>query len=109
MPRHFLSLLDFTSAELTGLLDRASTLRKLRGTREHPRPLEGQSVALIFEKHSTRTRVSFEVGIHELGGRPVMLSANDTQIARGEPVEDTARVLGRYVHQIVARTYAHET
>ncbi len=107
--RHFLSLLDLDAAELARLLARAGELRSLRGTPAHPKPLEGQSVAVIFEKHSTRTRVSFEVGIHELGGRAVVLNKNDTQISRGEPVEDTARVLGRYVHQIVARTYAHET
>lgn len=109
MRRHFLSLLDFTSEELLALLDRARELRSLRGTAAHPRPLEGQTVAVIFEKASTRTRVSFEVGIHELGGRPLVLTSRDTQIGRGEPIEDTARVLGRYVHQIVARTFAHET
>lgn len=109
MPRHFLSLLDFTPNELVHLLDRADTLKKQRGTPEHPRPFEGKSVALIFEKPSTRTRVSFEVGVHELGGRPVVLTSKDTQIGRGEPIEDTARVLGRYVHAIVARTFGHET
>jgi ornithine carbamoyltransferase len=106
---HFLSLLDFSGAQLEQLLDRAGELKRLRGMPAHPRPLDGQSVVLIFEKASTRTRVSFEVGIHELGGKSINLSARDTQIARGEPVEDTARVLGRYAHQIVARTYAHET
>jgi ornithine carbamoyltransferase len=107
--RHFLSLLDYTGPELTALLGRARELQRLRGTAGHPRPLEGQSVAVIFEKPSTRTRVSFEVAIHELGGRPIVLSSKDTQIGRGEPVEDTARVLGRYVHQIVARTFDHGT
>jgi len=107
--RHFLSLLDFTTAELEALLARAAELKALRGTPGHPRPLEGKSVAVVFEKASTRTRVSFEVGIRELGGQPLILGARDTQIGRGEPVEDTARVLGRYVHQIVARTFAHET
>jgi ornithine carbamoyltransferase len=109
MSHHFLSLLDFSRAELEQLLDRARTLREWRGTHHHPKPLDGKSVAIIFEKPSTRTRVSFEVAIHELGGRPIILSSRDTQIGRGEPVEDTARVLGRYVHQIVARTFAHET
>lgn len=109
MARHFLSLLDFSEGELLGLLARAAELRRLRGAPDHPRPLAGRSVALIFEKPSTRTRVSFEVGVVELGGHPVVLTARDTQIGRGEPVEDTARVLGRYVHLVVARTYAHET
>ena len=107
--RHFLSILDLSSAELSALIDRAAELRRIRGTPAHPRPLEGQSVAVIFEKPSTRTRVSFEVAVRELGGAPIILSSKDTQISRGEPVEDTARVLGRYVHQIVARTFAHET
>jgi ornithine carbamoyltransferase len=106
---HFLSFLDFSRADLEKMLQRAAFLREVRGTNRHPRPLEGRSVALLFEKPSTRTRVSFEVAIHELGGRPVTLSSRDTQIARGEPVEDTARVLGRYVHQIVARTFEHRT
>ncbi len=95
--KHFLSLLDFTRAELEHLLDRAALLRKVRGTPAHPQPLAGKSVALIFEKPSTRTRVSFEVAIRELGGNAIALPARDTQIARGEPIEDTARVLGRYV------------
>lgn len=72
----------------------------------HARPLAGQSWAMIFAKSSTRTRVSFEVGIHELGGRPLFLNAGDIQLGRGEPVKDTARVLGRMVHGIVIRTYA---
>ena len=72
----------------------------------HATPLAGQSWAMIFSKSSTRTRVSFEVGIHELGGRPLFLNAGDIQLGRGEPVKDTARVLGRMVHGIVIRTYA---
>jgi ornithine carbamoyltransferase len=107
--KHFLSLLDFSRPELEHLLGRAAVLRQLRGNAAHPQPLLGRSVALIFEKPSTRTRVSFEVAVHELGGHPITLSARDTQIARGEPIEDTARVLGRYVHQIVARTHLHRT
>jgi ornithine carbamoyltransferase len=71
------------------------------------RPLDGRSVALIFEKSSTRTRVSFEVGTHQLGGQPIFLSARDIQLGRGEPVRDTARVLSRYVHAIMIRAYAH--
>jgi len=106
---HFLSLLDFSRPELDQLLARAEVLAATRGTAAHPRPLEGQSVVLIFEKPSTRTRVSFEVAVHELGGRPLHLSSRDTQLSRGEPIEDMARVLGRYVHQIVARTHTHQT
>lgn len=109
MPRHFLSLLDWSADEITQLLQRAGELRRLRGTPDHPRPLAGSSVVLMFEKPSTRTRVSFEVGVVELGGHPVVLAARDTQVGRGEPVEDTARVLSRYVHAIVARTYSHDT
>lgn len=74
----------------------------------HAKPLAGQSWAMIFSKSSTRTRVSFEVGIHELGGRPLFLNAGDIQLGRGEPVKDTARVLGRMVHGIVIRTYAQK-
>jgi ornithine carbamoyltransferase len=74
----------------------------------HPRPLEGQTWALIFSKSSTRTRVSFEVGIRELGGQPLFLNANDIQLGRGEPIKDTARVLGRMVHGAVIRTFAQE-
>lgn len=109
MSQHFLSLLDWTPQQITALLDRAREFRRVRGTPEHPRPLEGRCIALIFEKASTRTRVSFEVGVVELGGHSVVLPARDTQVGRGEPIEDTARVLSRYVHGIVARTYSHET
>ena len=71
----------------------------------HPKPLAGQTWAMMFSKSSTRTRVSFEVGIHELGGRPLFLNANDIQLGRGEPIQDTARVLGRMVHGVVIRTF----
>src|SRR4029078_9279562 len=70
------------------------------------RPLAGQSWALIFSKSSTRTRVSFEVGVHELGGNPIFLNAGDIQLGRGEPIKDTARVLGRMVHGAIIRTFA---
>src|SRR6188508_3829937 len=71
--------------------------------------LAGQTLAMIFEKSSTRTRVSFEVGMYQLGGRALFLSARDIQIGRGEPIADTARVLSRYVDGIMARTFAHQT
>lgn len=109
MSRHFLSILDWSAAEIQTLLERASYLRKVRGSAAHPKPLLGKSVALIFEKPSTRTRVSFEVGVAELGGQPLVLTSRDTQLGRGEPISDTARVLSRYVHQVVARTHAHQT
>ena len=74
----------------------------------NPRPLQGKSVAIVFEKASTRTRLSFEVGIHELGAQPVTLISKDTQLGRGEPIEDTARMLSRYVHAAVYRTFGHD-
>ena len=90
------------------MLDRAAELKELRGTPAHPSTLEGKSIAILFEKASTRTRLSFEVGIHELGAQPVTLISKDTQLGRGEPVEDTARMLSRYVHAVVYRTFGHE-
>lgn len=86
------------------MLGRVADFKRHRGA--HARPLEGQTWAMIFAKSSTRTRVSFEVGIHELGGRPLFLNAGDIQLGRGEPIVDTARVLGRMVHGAVIRTYA---
>ena len=107
MTRHFLTISDLSREELFGVLDRAAELKALRGTPAHPRPLAGKSVAVVFEKASTRTRLSFEVGIHELGAQPVTLISKDTQLGRGEPIEDTARMLSRYVHCAVYRTFGH--
>jgi ornithine carbamoyltransferase len=107
VPRHFLTLLDLGASDLARVLVRARELKRLRGSPDPPRPLAGKSVAIILEKASTRTRVSFEVGIHELGGFPVVLLAKDTQLGRGEPLEDTARTLSAYVHAIVYRTFSH--
>ena len=106
--RDFLSLFDVSDVELAQLLRRAEELRFLRGRREpHPtRP--GRMLALIFEKASTRTRVSFEVAIAELGGHAVVLGKNDSQLGRGEPIKDTARVMARYCHGIMVRTFGHE-
>jgi ornithine carbamoyltransferase len=104
--RHFLKETDFAAHELPGLFALAQSLKKGRG-RHTPPALAGQSWAMIFAKSSTRTRVSFEVGIHELGGHPLFLNKNDIQLGRGETVEDTARVLSRFVHGLVVRTYAH--
>ncbi len=87
------------------VLKNAAIFKAQRKDAQH-RPLAGQTWALIFSKSSTRTRVSFEVGIHELGGRPLFLNANDIQLGRGEPIKDTARVLGRMIHGAVIRTFA---
>lgn len=108
MPRHFLNLLDLGPEELLQLLDRADAMKRLRGRLDHPRPLAGKSIGMIMEKASTRTRISFEVGIHELGGQPVALLSRDLQLGRDEPLEDTAKVLSRYLHGVVMRTHAHE-
>ena len=108
MTRHFLTIYDLSRDELFTVLDRAEELKALRGTPAHPQPLQGKSVAVVFEKASTRTRLSFEVGIHELGAQPVTLNSRDTQLGRGEPIEDTARMLSRYVHCVVYRTFGHE-
>ena len=106
--RHFRTLEDLSREELVALLDRADALKASRGTADHPRPLAGRSVAIVLEKASTRTRISFEVGIHELGALPVTLIAKDTQMGRGEPLTDTARMLSGYVHGVVYRTFGHE-
>ncbi len=106
-PRHFLTIADLTHDDLIRLLDRASALRALSGAPEHPKPLDGKSIAIVFEKASTRTRLSFEVGIHELGASPITLISKDTQLDRGEPIEDTARMLSGYVHGVVYRTFSH--
>jgi ornithine carbamoyltransferase len=108
MPRHLLNLLDLGSDGLRELLDRADEMKRFRGQLDHPRALAGQSIGLIMEKASTRTRISFEVGIHELGGQPIALAGRDLQLGRDEPLSDTARVLSRYLHAVVMRTHAHE-
>jgi ornithine carbamoyltransferase len=108
MPRHLLNLLDLGADGLRELLERADAMKKFRGRPDHPRSLAGKSIGLIMEKASTRTRVSFEVGIYELGGQPVALAGRDLQLGRDEPLADTARVLSRYVHGVVMRTHAHE-
>jgi ornithine carbamoyltransferase len=105
--KHFLKETDFKRAELPALFALARDLKRKRGKRGAPTPLKGQTWALIFSKSSTRTRVSFEVGIHELGGNPLFLNKNDIQLGRGESVADTARVLSRFVHGLIVRTYEH--
>ncbi|BDG05940.1 ornithine carbamoyltransferase [Anaeromyxobacter oryzae] len=103
--RDFLRLTDLDRSELLDLLERAAEW-KLLG-KNGPRPLERQTVGLVFEKASTRTRVSFEVAAYQLGGNALMLSPRDTQLGRGEPIRDTARVLARYVDCLVVRTFEH--
>jgi len=103
--KHFLKETDFGRSELEALFQQARELKATRG--RHARPLEGQTWALLFSKSSTRTRVSFEVGIHELGGNPLFLNRNDIQLGRGESVADTARVLSRFIHGLVIRTHDH--
>jgi len=104
--KHLLSL-EKTAREDMLLVLRQATMFKENRT-SHARPLAGQTWAMMFSKSSTRTRVSFEVGIHELGGHALFLSAGDIQMGRGEPIKDTARVLGRMVHGAVIRTYAQQ-
>ena len=102
--RDFLSIPDFSSAELESLFDLAESMRT--GAYDK-KPLSGQSLAMIFMKASTRTRVSFEVGTYQLGGHALFLSPRDVQLGRGEPIADTAKVLSRYVNGIMIRTFSH--
>jgi len=103
--KHLLSLEKLAGLDMDQILAASGPMKEERG-RHRKLPLAGQTWALIFNKSSTRTRVSFEVGIRELGGEVMFLSANDIQIGRGEPIKDTARVLGRMIHGAVIRTYA---
>jgi ornithine carbamoyltransferase len=108
--RHFLDIRDLSTDQLGALLDHAAEMKQAqKAGRPQPQPLAGKSVAMIFEKQSTRTRLSFEVGISQLGGQPIMLSASDMQIGRGETMQDTARVMSRYVDAITIRCFQHET
>ena len=106
--KHLLSIEQLSAAEIDQILSLSTELKKARGTSNHPKPLIGQTWALMFSKSSTRTRVSFEVGIRELGGSPMFLSSNDIQLGRGEPIKDTARVLGRFVNGAIIRTFAQQ-
>ena len=104
MARHFLAIPDFSRQEIDRLFGLAESMRSGTYTKK---PLAGKSLAMIFLKSSTRTRVSFEVGAWQLGGHALFLSSRDVQIGRGEPITDTARVLSRYVDGIMIRTFAH--
>ena len=105
--RHFLDLIDIPPRELRGMIEasRAMKARRQLG----PRPLEGRTLAMIFDKPSTRTRVSFDIAMRQLGGAAILLTGQEMQLGRGETIADTARVLSRYVDVIVIRTLDHDT
>lgn len=107
--RHFLRLSDLSLAELQALLQRAIALKKMQRTGECYAPCAGKTLAMIFEKSSTRTRVSFESGMAQLGGHALFLSSRDTQLGRGESIEDSARVISRMVNMVMIRTFSHDT
>jgi ornithine carbamoyltransferase len=106
--RHFLSLMDLSPDELRQLLKRAGELKAMQRAGQIHQPLKSKVLAMVFEKSSTRTRVSFEAGMAQLGGHALFLSPRDTQLGRGEPIEDTARVLSSMVDAIMVRTFEHE-
>lgn len=109
MAQHFLTLLDLPPETLRALLARAVELKALHRAGRDPQVLRGKILAMVFEKASTRTRLSFEAGMIQLGGQAVFLSAQDSQLGRGEPIEDTARVVSRMVDAVMIRTFAHAT
>ncbi len=106
--RHFLTLLDFSRDELQHVLDRAIVLKQMRNDGVVYEPLKNKVLGMIFEKSSTRTRVSFEAGMAQFGGSAIFLSPRDTQLGRGEPVEDAARVISRMVDVVMIRTFGHD-
>ncbi|WP_371233786.1 ornithine carbamoyltransferase [Pseudomonas sp. QE6] len=105
--RHFLSMLDYTTDELLGLIRRGSELKDLRDRGVLYEPLKNRVLGMIFEKASTRTRISFEAGMIQLGGQAIFLSPRDTQLGRGEPIADAAKVMSRMVDAVMIRTFAH--
>ena len=105
--KHLLSIRTLPASDIREILRASAAIKQSRG-KAADQPLKGQSWALLFSKSSTRTRVSFEVGVHELGGNAIFLSTNDIQLGRGEPIKDTARVLGRMVHGAIIRTFAQQ-
>ncbi len=109
MTRHFLTLMDLSPTELKQVIQRAILIKKQHRTETAVKTLEGKVLGMIFEKSSTRTRVSFESGIAQLGGAGLFLSSNDTQLGRGEPIEDTSRVISSMVDIIMIRTFSHES
>ncbi len=109
MPSHLLSLADLSFTEIINLLDTASDLKEKRSRGKTSILLKNKTLAMLFEKSSTRTRISFEVAMTELGGHAIFLNYKDIQLGRGESIADTARVMSRYVNAIMARVYKHET
>lgn len=107
-PRHFLTLLDLSGQEFKDIIDRACELKAMLEQGAPHELLRNRVLAMVFEKSSTRTRVSFEAGMNQMGGSAIFLSPQDTQLGRGEPVEDTARVLSGMVDAIMVRTFEHE-
>ncbi len=108
MGRHFLALHDFSEVELYGMLILAKELKQKQRQGIPHRLLDGKTLAMIFEKSSTRTRVSFEVGIFQLGGHGLFISSGTSQMGRGEPIRDTARVMARYCDGVMIRTFGQE-
>ncbi len=106
--KHFLTLLDLSSNELNGLIDRAIALKNEQQNGGHKDPFKNKVLGMVFDKASTRTRVSFETGMVQLGGSAIFLSSRDTQLGRGEPIEDSARVLSSMVDILMVRTHEHE-
>ncbi|MCX7887926.1 MAG: ornithine carbamoyltransferase [Verrucomicrobiae bacterium] len=106
--KHLLSIEQLNHDEIRQILELTRTMKSKRGEPDHPTPLKGKSWGLIFTKASTRTRVSFEVAIRELGGWPLYLAGHEIQLGRGETVADTARALSRYLHGVIIRTFAQE-
>ena len=109
MPSHLLSIAELSYTDIINLLDDASDLKEKRARGKTSTALKNKTLAMLFEKSSTRTRISFEVAMTELGGHSIHLNYKDIQLGRGESVTDTARVMSRYVHAIMARVYKHET
>ncbi len=108
MAKHFLTLLDLTPAELNDVINRAIELKRMRNEGEIYEPMKNKVMGMIFEKSSTRTRISFEAGMAQFGGHAIFLSPRDTQLGRGEPIEDSARVISRMCDIIMIRTFEHE-
>lgn len=107
--KHFLDLSDLTQDDLRSILENAKRIKALTKASKEYKPLSGKHLAMVFEKPSTRTRVSFEVGINQLGGQAIIMDSNNSQIGRGETIADTANVLSRYVDIIMIRCFEHNT